>query len=464
MPSFRALVAFVSLCFVAVFTLPDHARSQSNTTPKKLTLQLESREAFQASASTLYYVQGQRIIALDRKSWQQRWVFTSSQAWIPKLELDGDRVLALTWGGTLAAISAESGRKLWSTQALTNAQKRRGYFGRGLYTQVFPSFFVFKHHLMATQGGEYTLLEKDGRRIKTVRDPPGLNGISYYRKAFETDKYYVLERLAFALPSLPGPTSFLSLIQIFTNDHRLDRRTEQYFSDAQYFMASDIYQLSDRFLSSQNGLSTGIDLIEGLEADDASTHYAFTLYKFNYLENQQVPLTRETTGFASLTSHYRNREWCGKRWCEYTETPRDYEPLGVFDGRLYFMTDMPGKRFAFFELDELQRHAADPLIANQTNTRYVQNIQYTDERPTGWLTTPPPGVTETDIFAVGDTGHYAAVSSSGALRIVDGERVTEVSQTSLMKNFIPARDLTLGANDVIVRGDSLIAVYREAAN
>ncbi len=460
MPSFRALIVFVSLCFVASLTLPDHARSQSSTPPQQLTLQLESREAFQANASTLYYVQGQSIIALDRKSWQRRWVFTSSQAWIPKLELDGDRVLALTWGGTLAAIRAESGRKLWSTQALTNVQKRRGYFGRGLYTQVFPSFFVFHHHLMATQGGEYTLLEKDGRLIKTVRDDPKINIFTYYRKAFEADSYYVLEKLAFIVTSLPGPSTLSSLIQIFTNNNRLDQRSNGYFSERRNFAESDIYRLQDYFLSSQNELSTGSDLTEDSEADDASTHYFFTLYKFNYIENPQVPLIRETTGFASLTSHYRNREWCGKRWCEYTETPRDYEPLGVFDGRLYFMTDMPGKRFAFFELDELQRHAADPLIANQTNTRYVQNIQYRDGRPTGWLKTPPSGVTETDIFAVGETGHYVAVSSSGALRIVDGERVIEVSQTSLLKNFIPARDLMLGDSDVIIRGDSSVSMYQ----
>ncbi len=462
----RAWLIVLALCVAALLlALEGNAFGQASLPYKKLELDLESRAAFQTSPTMLYYVQGKKIIALDRATWKQAWVFESNQTWIPKIELDGSQLLALTWGGTLAAVDVKTGRKLWSVLALKKVLTEQGLYGQDLYAQVFPSFFVFKNHLMVTQAGEYLIYKKSGSFIKRWFGYDSKYGFSYYLKAFEDDEYYVLKRVTFSYPSLGYPT-IITNIEIFTNDHVMDQRSDSYKQfnkneKGSNFVSFDIKRFQNYFFSSSN-ISNWWDVNDEIIREGYNKNYLIYIYEFDYLKDQEEILNRKPLGFGIIKSKYRNREWCEEKWCEYTESPRDYKPIGILNGNFYFMTDMPNRRFAYYAIKELSEKIANEYQFGDP----IKDIRFTNLRPTSWFTelgftNLPAGVLDSDIYIAGSAERSVVVSETGALRVIGNMRSTNLGVNARADNFIPARDLVVSDSDVIVRGELFVTIYQE---
>ncbi len=455
-------------------------QNQAEVPYKTLELKLENRAGFKATDSTLYYVQDKQIIALDRSTWTQKWIYESTEKWTPKLELDDTQLYALSRNGYMSAFNLVTGKKNWSKKSFSEIHEIKVRWGKPtdpnlLYNNIFMSFFIFKNHIMISQPNQYVNLNKNGILINSKSFESKGGSYTYYTKAYEDKDYYALSFLKFNNSATsPNPPIFYSFIDIFSNNYQYDNRSNIGYSNKQkHFFPADIYKFDDFFLSTTNLASNGI-VSEDWYHDGTYSRYLFTLYKFDYSKDQNLNLNRQNFGFFYIDSKYRNREWCVNVWCEYTQTPKDYYFIGLMDNRLYFMTDMFDKRFAYFALNDLLKTVKNgepsnlPLITSleKTKNNWSNSIHYTMERPKSLLlslkiTNTPAEATDNDIYIAQSNNRYVLVSNKIEFRILREGKSIQIKFNSSVENFIPARDIILGVDDLIIFNKNSISIFKE---
>jgi hypothetical protein len=484
------LIAIVIGSYFFVVSAPFIASSQVSANYKRLELKLENRSAFAADETTLYYVSGKKIIALDRQTWKSKWVYESSEKWIPKLELDDSQVYALTWDGSMVAINLSTGRKNWSQKSFQKLSPIGTGFpdpGEGS-SLVFMSFFVLSDQILVSQMGQYTVFEKSGRRKLLSKNDfdASLYTFTYLAKPFEQSDHIVKRVFSFSDQHNASPSAgnyHDNLFVVSKKDWKLDYRYDSlhnnsaigFYNHDQSYMPFEIEKFQDYYLS------TSVERPDPYRRDSipyADVRYYFSLYKFTFNPDQTQNLPRRNFGLFRLDSNYPNRQWCYKsrknprtNWCEFTEVPHDFQFLGVMDNRAYFMTDLGTldglknkKRFAYFEMGDLPTNTQFHL--ENDPSEWSAKVQYTDTRPASLFsnlgfTGDPVGAQATDVYALKRDNRYALVSNDNTIRVFDSGRVVTVKVQTVAKNFLSARDVRLGSGDVIVFDGDSVDIFKE---
>ena len=424
---------------------------------KKLELKLENRLGFKANEKSLFYVQDKKIIVLDRLTWKEKWVFQASESLVPKLEVDNKQVYALTKNGYIFALNIETGQKNWFVRAFKMVNQGlmswKANSGESFSQKVSVSFFLFRNHLMISQPNEYMSLQKNGVLIQRYGSSGNLTPecFRYFIKSYENETFYAITEIFFDYcPSfLPSEPRISSRTISFTNLHK--SKSDIFNNILEPAIIFNIN--SNKFLSFYNATNNMIgdsDYVVGF----FSYYYLYNFYTVDVSENpRKTPL-----GFFRIWSEYRNLEWC-KNWCDYTQVPIDYHLLGLIDDRIYFMTDIKDKRYAFFDTKKLQKSITP-------NAQPSDDIEFSDSRPTSLLkhlgfSSIPTQMTDTDIFALKNGNRYALISNTGQIRVFDDNKLLTMNFEARGKNFIPARDVTLGLTDVVVFDENFVLVFGE---
>jgi hypothetical protein len=318
------IFGFLALAFLSTVTPIASQQSkqpnQAEVPYKTLELKLENRLAFKANETTLFYILGKKIIALDRNTWQKKWEFESSETWTPKIEIDETQLYALTRTGYMTAFDSQTGKKAWVIKPFKKVTQV-DYKWDEYHDYQYLSFFLFKNHLMISEPKECMLeIQKNGKLIPQIQ-----SGYcrSYAVKSYEDENFYLLGFSWFydASGKTPNPPSKNLYTEVRTQNHLLDSRFDNnkpdFIGKENFFSPLENYRLDQYFLSVFNQMSFSI------YSDVHPYIYVYNLYKFKYSTDLKTKMKRENFGFFYIGSKYSNREWCGANWCDYTQSPRD---------------------------------------------------------------------------------------------------------------------------------------------
>lgn len=474
----RRMVGFIGVLLLVTLVIVQGingsiAQSASKTSQvKKLEMRLDNRAAFASDDRFFYVLRESTITAISRDTWRMKWSFTASQTLVPKLEIDGEQLYALTTRGVLVALALDSGRKSWSKTSF-----QRLYFGSQTPRLIVAlSFFLFRTHLMVSQENEYVTFSKTGMLLGGKKNEDKTIS-SYSVKVFENSRFYALGEVMTFRSSVGNPDTIRLQVNLFDNDRRYDPRSRTAFEYPGFDTGSGLALVPFNTITFDTGFLSTVNLASVVNrrltasetpSEDPDTYlqrrYIVALYNFSYSDDPRAKLNRSNTKFFGLTSRIVHGSWCQSGWCEYTQTPKDFYPIGVFGDRVYFMTDRPEARFAWIARDGL---ADEPVLrAGSAFEAWAARVQSSKAPPNGYLPqlTEPNATSDlidTAVFVARGKRLTAVISRDNRLTVVeDGQRWGVVLQPT-GNNFIPARDLRMGDSDVVVYDGALVIVYKK---